>query len=108
MPFPVPRAITSRSEMAASSCYYSSCENMLLSYEEGDNWRFECKGEVAWGRVVGNGQQEVDRKPHADPRRAIQGLVRDGVDAWDDWHYKDATGNWRRVAELRKIYRERE
>ena len=76
--------------------------------EEGDNWRFECKGEVTWGRVVGNGQLEVNGKLHPNPSRAAQGLVRGGVNGWDYWHYKDANGNWRRVAELRRIYRERE
>ena len=76
--------------------------------EEGDNWRFECKGEVTWGRVVGNGQLEVNGKLHANPSRAAQGLMRGGVNGWYYWHYKDANGNWRRVEELRKTYRERE
>ena len=76
--------------------------------DEGDNWRFECKGEVTWGRVVGNGQLDVNGKLYPNPSRAAQGLVRGGVNGWDYWHYKDANGNWRRVAELRKIYRERE
>lgn len=75
---------------------------------EGDNWRFECKGEVTWGRVVGNGQLEVNGKLHPNPSRASQGLVRGGVNGWDYWHHKDANGNWRRVAELRKIYREQQ
>ena len=75
--------------------------------DEGDNWRFECKGEVTWGRVVGNGQLEVNGKLHANPSRAARGLMRGGVNGWYYWHYKDANGNWRRVEELRKIYRER-
>ena len=75
--------------------------------QEGDNWRFECKGEVTWGRVVGNGQLEVNGKLHPNPSRASQGLVRGGVNGWYYWHYKDAKGNWRRVEEIRKIYRER-
>ncbi len=75
--------------------------------EEGDNWRFECKGEVTWGRVVGNGQLEVNGKLHPNPSRASQGLVRGGVNGWYYWHYKDANGAWRRVDELRKVYRER-
>jgi hypothetical protein len=75
--------------------------------EEGDNWRFVCKGEVTWGRVVGNGQLEVNGRLYPNPSRAAQGLVRGGVNGWYYWHYKDATGDWRRIEELRKIYRER-
>ena len=75
--------------------------------QEGDNWRFECKGEVTWGRVVGNGQLEVNGKLHPNPSRAAQGLVRVGVNGWYYWHYKDANGNWRRIEELRKTFRER-
>jgi hypothetical protein len=76
---------------------------------EGDNWRFEYKGEVTWGRVVGNGQLEVNGKLYPNPSRATYGLVRSGVgvNGWYYWHYKDAAGRWRRVDELRKIYRER-
>lgn len=76
--------------------------------EEGDNWRFECKGEVTWGRVVGNGQLEVNGKLHPNPSRAAQGLMRGGANGWYYWHYKDAKGKWCRVDELRKIYREQE
>lgn len=75
--------------------------------QEGDNWRFEAKGEVTWGRVVGNGQLEVNGKLHPNPSRAAQGLVKSGVNGWYNWHYKDAHGNWDRVDELRKVYRER-
>ena len=76
--------------------------------DEGDNWRFEIKGEVTWGRVVGNGQLEVNGKLHPNPSRAAQGLVKGGVNGWYYWHYKDTNGRWRRVDELRKIYRERQ
>lgn len=75
--------------------------------EEGDNWRFECKGEVTWGRVVGNGQLEVKGKLHPNPSRAAKGLMRGGVNGWYYWHYKNADGKWCRTDELRKIYRER-
>lgn len=74
---------------------------------EGDNWRFECKGEVTWGRVVGNGQLEVDGKLYPNPSRAAQGLVKGGVNGWYYWHHKDASGQWHRVEALRKIFRER-
>ena len=76
--------------------------------EEGDNWRFESKGEITWGRVVGNGQLEVNGKLHPNPSRAAHGLMRGGVNGWYYWHYKHANGKWCRVDELRKIYRERE
>ena len=76
--------------------------------QEGDNWRFEAKGEVSWGRVVGNGQLEVNGKLHPNPSRAAQGLIKGGVNGWYYWHYKDPSGNWRRVDELRKRYRERQ
>jgi hypothetical protein len=74
---------------------------------EGDNWRFESKGEVTWGRVVGNGQLEVNGKLHPNPSRAAQGLIKGGVNGWYYWHYKDPAGRWRRVDELRKTYREK-
>lgn len=73
--------------------------------EEGDNWRFLCKGEVTWGRVVGNGQLEVNGKLYPNPSRAAQGLVKGGVNGWYYWHYKNATGKWERIEELRKVYR---
>lgn len=75
--------------------------------DEGDNWRFESKGEVTWGRVVGNGQIEVNGTLHPNPSRAAQGLIKGGVNGWYYWHYKDPNGRWRRVDELRKAYRER-
>lgn len=75
--------------------------------KEGDNWRFESKGEVTWGRVVGNGQLEVNGKLYPNPSRAAYGLVKGGVNGWYYWHYKDATGKWQRVDGLRKVYRER-
>lgn len=75
---------------------------------EGDNWRFLCKGEVTWGRVVGNGQVEVNGKLFPNPSRAAQGLMKGGVNGWYYWHYKDAGGNWHRIEELRKAYRELE
>ena len=75
--------------------------------EEGDNWRFEYKGEITWGRVVGNGQLEVNGKLHSNPSRAAHGLMRGAVNGWYYWHYKDANGKWCRLDELRKIYRER-
>ncbi len=74
---------------------------------EGDNWRFECRGEVTWGRVVGNGQLEVNGKLHPNPSRAAKGLVKGVVNSWYYWHYKDADGNWRPIGELRKTYREK-
>jgi hypothetical protein len=74
--------------------------------EEGDNWRFVCKGEVTWGRVVGNGQLEVNGKLYPNPSRAAQGLVKGGVNGWYYWHYKTGDGKWQRIEELRKIYRE--
>lgn len=76
--------------------------------EEGDNWRFECKGEITWGRVVGNGELEVNGKLHPNPSRAAQGLMRGGANGWYYWHYKNANGKWCRVDELRKMYRERD
>jgi hypothetical protein len=84
-------------------------KDLLVSglVEEGDNWRFESKGEVTWGRVVGNGQLEVNGKLHPNPSRAAHGLIKGGVNGWYYWHYKDANGNWRRLDELRRIYRER-
>lgn len=75
--------------------------------QEGDNWRFVCKGEVTWGRVVGNGQLEVNGKLYPNPSRAAQVLVKGGVNGWYSWRYKDANGNWHRVEDLRKVYRER-
>ncbi len=74
---------------------------------EGDNWRFVCKGEVTWGRVVGNGQLEVNGRNYPNPSRAAQGLMRGGANGWYYWHCKDVNGNWRRIEELRKVYRER-
>ncbi len=76
--------------------------------QEGDNWRFVSKGEVTWGRVVGNGQLEVNGKLYPNPSRAGKALARGGGNGWYYWHYKDANGNWRRIEELRKVYRERD
>lgn len=75
--------------------------------QEGDNWRFVYKGEVAWGRVVGNGQLEVNGKLYPNPSRAAQGLTKGAASGWYCWHYKDTSGNWQRIDELRKTYRER-
>lgn len=73
---------------------------------EGDNWRFERKGEVSWGRVVGTGQLEVKGELHSNPSRAAQGLVQGGVNGWYYWQYKTPDGQWNRIRDLRKIYRE--
>ena len=75
--------------------------------QEGDNWRFESKGEVTWGRVVGNGQLEVNGKLFANPSRAAQGLVRGGVNGWYCWYYKNVDSELRRISELRQVYRDR-
>ena len=75
--------------------------------QEGDNWRFESKGEVTWGRVVGNGQLEVNGKLFANPSRAAQGLIRGGVNGRYYWHYKNVDGELRRISELRQVYRDR-
>lgn len=74
---------------------------------EGDNWRFVYKGEVTWGRVVGNGQLEVNGKLHPNPSRATQGIIKGGVNGWYYWQYKDANGKWCRIEELKEVYRER-
>ena len=75
--------------------------------DEGDNLRFVYKGEVFWGRVVGNGQLEVNGKLFPNPSRAAQAFVRGGINGWYCWLYKDSDGKWRPIEELRKRYRER-
>ena len=75
--------------------------------QEGDNWRFESKGEVTWGRVVGNGQLEVNGRKYPNPSRAAHGLIRGGVNGWYYWHYKNANDEWRRIGELRQAYHDR-
>lgn len=74
---------------------------------EGDNWRFVCKGEVTWGRVVGNGQLEVNGRLYPNPSSAGRGLMRGQPQGWYYWQYKNANGAWRPIDDFRKLYRER-
>jgi len=73
---------------------------------EGDNWRFVTKGEVTWGRVVGTGELEVKGQRYSNPSKAGQSLAKGGVNGWYGWHYKDVENEWRRISQLRQVYRE--
>lgn len=73
---------------------------------EGDNWRFNHKGETFWGRITGNGELEVNGTAQPNPSRAAEVLIKRPCAGWTNWEYKDADKTWQPIENLRAIYRE--
>ena len=76
--------------------------------QEGDSWRFEYKGEVTWGRVTGNGEVEVNGETYSNPSRAGYIIKKEKpCGGWGRWQYRDSSGEWHKIKNLREQYRER-
>lgn len=73
---------------------------------EGDNWRFEYKGEVFWGRITGNSQLEIDGQVFDNPSKAGLYCKKKPCSGWTAWQFRDGDGHWVQVETLRKAYRE--
>lgn len=73
---------------------------------EGDNWRFEYKGEVFWGRITGNAELEIDGKIFDNPSKAGLYCKKKPCSGWTAWEFRDNNGHWVQVERLRKAYRE--
>ncbi len=71
--------------------------------EEGDPLRLEFKGEVAWGRVTGNGEIEVGGKVYTSPSRAGQSVTDRSCNGWTYWQYRDKD-EWKSLGHLRTLY----
>lgn len=74
--------------------------------KEGDNWRFEYKGEVFWGRITGNAELEIDGKVFDNPSKAGLYCKKKPCSGWTAWQFRDESGHWVQVEKLRKTYRE--
>lgn len=73
---------------------------------EGDNWRLQNKGETFWARVTGNGELEVNGQTYSNPSRAGTVVTSRPCAGWDYWHFKTTDGEWKKIENLRAIYRE--
>lgn len=73
---------------------------------EGDNWKLVYKGEVFWGRVTGNGELEVNGELIGNPSKAGTALTGRPCAGWNAWYYKNQDGEWSKIEDLRKTYRE--
>lgn len=74
---------------------------------EGDNWKFEYKGDVFWGRITGNGELEVNGKMMSNPSQAGTAIMGKPSAGWRVWFYKNDEEVWRPVDYLRQEYREK-
>ncbi len=72
---------------------------------EGDNWRFEYKGEVFWGRVTGNGEIEMNGELFSNPSKAGTAVTNKACCGWEKWYFKNPDRKWVPIDELRKNYR---
>jgi hypothetical protein len=75
--------------------------------QEGDQWRLSFKGEVIWGRIESNGQLEVGGGGHGNPSKAFQAAVDKPGNGWHYWHYRHPDGEWKRIDDLRRAFRDR-
>lgn len=74
---------------------------------EGDQWKLTSKGETTWGRVESNGQLEVNGTGYGNPSKAYMAALGTPGNGWYYWHYRDGTGEYRRIDVLRSQYREK-
>ena len=79
-------------------------DNMV---KEGDNWRFEYKGEVTLGRLTGNGEIEINGSVYPTLSRAGFSICKKPCLGWTSWYYKDKQGRWDQVTQLRHKYQEK-
>ena len=97
------------SDLASGRVKRITISNLLENHliREGDSWRFEHKGEVTWGRVTGNGEIEVDGETYSNPSRAGHNITRKPCGGWTAWQYRDSSGVWCKIRNLRDQYHEK-
>jgi hypothetical protein len=64
---------------------------------EGDNWRYEYKGEVFWGRITGNSELEIDDQLFDNPSKAGLHCKKKPCSGWNTWEYRCGNGHWTKV-----------